>query len=1559
MVLLPCPDTFTRRATTLLLAVLLLPLSSGLGVATAASPAAQRDGLATAEQHTMGRSWQQPVPWPSFQGDEANSGHQQGALEPIDDPITLWDPLVALTGFGPILVDVSGNLKLANGTDAPPGGAVAWCVGSQMALRDARDGTLMWQVVLPAAAAGAPLGADLDADGRTELAVLTVEGQLRVYRPAMTYDGTSYVSDGNPQVDHLRFVAQPGASADEDGPKVIDLNADGTADLLAPADDALVAIDGAAPHGTLWNHTVLGDRPTTPAVLRQDGALLGIVIASVTIGPPNALHVEVLDAQGAPQWNRTLALGDPLPIGHHPSAALGDIDGDGEVDLVVVAPALVSGDGALWALDQSGAELWGGATPLVGATTAAPVLVNVSGDAASEVVVATSRSTGLGTSSRVSAINGSDGGPLWNHTIDRFPEPQTDGERLLGPLIAIAPGPGGAAQVLCRTDGGALIALNGSTGQERWSFEQGVTGQSGGIAAGDVTGDGLIDLALGSGLITQDIAALVIDPAAQLLSTATAEDGDALQLRAQVRNDGTRVALGVHLQAYDGYPEEVLPDGDVLVDLPPGSVVNHTFVFDAAGGGDHHLHVRVDPAMTIPQADRTDDEAVVILTVTSAFALAVDAQPRQVATFPGVSVSISATISNVGSIANVATLLWRDLPPGWVGTVEGGPFDLPVNGSIVVVANLSSPVGAGAQEVPLRLEARSTLHSSERARAELLAVVPRPTELLAWPDVAEVLTYREGFAVFDLWVVNAGLTNDTAHLGVSSDDSAWLFYPQVINHTLAPNGTWSISIIGRPPTDAADGETVSLSVAVFSEVDPSVVRYLSLRATVLFPDVEAVGLRLLRRDGAVVDDVDTHLVANRTFTVESTYRNTVPGLDTLQGIPLNLSLDGSTFLFTITEVAGSVATVLPFQHAIPTAGAHTVTLHLNAEGTMAELDGSNNQLQRSIEVRAEVPQDDYVVSGTVRYHGVPLADALVVIANERSLASVSLHTDPAGQYHANLSDLEGGYLEEDHIKVNATNGITTASVSFYAYSEDGGRTVDLDLVPGPFDFALGLDGNGFSALPGERVMVDGQLEQVGNGTNVLQIAVEGPQGWPAAILRVGTTPQKFITLSPGERANLSLELLVANGTTAGFIGQYSLLVTSLNDTTRRQTATIALEVRQRFGVHLEASLGPIHPGGTTSGSLHLQALGNGDETLHLLGTVGTGWSVLLTPINLTLAPTANATTALQVSAPAGIAPGSATLLLSATVEGTDPPVVHTLSVELQVVPFDFGVDVIIANPLTIAEPGDSRDFVVTIRNTGSGNETAHLAVVSSTGWSAKLLDGAALPWADVALEGGQSRDGLLRVVVPDEPMQRQSVLTISATLTDHPEISASENANVQVSAPDLELIGQIRIGGKVRATVPTGATTGVTLRVENAGNAAAFGVEVALLIDNTQVDGTTVDLPADEGAQVSLNWTPVVGTHNLTFIVNPTRAIKEFSYANNAQSIQVVVPAAGAGLDSLTLGIVAVLIVVVVVTLLLVLRRRAQQNAWDGTEEDDEVGEEEYWQEVAITRPRRHRTEEE
>jgi hypothetical protein len=184
-----------------------------------------------------------------------------------------------------------------------------------------------------------PACGDLDRDGDLEIVVLTRAGMLEVIRADGTFVAGSHF--------HVPLITTTVVDSDST-PALVDLNLDGTLEIVAGVGDRIFGIghDGALLAG--WPQAVTGQVVGSPAVADIDGDGQPEVVAASTAG---MIYVWRSNGISLTNWPKTTPGAAAVASG----PVLGDLNGDGNLEVMFSA---ADGKFHAWQFDGSAANGW-------------------------------------------------------------------------------------------------------------------------------------------------------------------------------------------------------------------------------------------------------------------------------------------------------------------------------------------------------------------------------------------------------------------------------------------------------------------------------------------------------------------------------------------------------------------------------------------------------------------------------------------------------------------------------------------------------------------------------------------------------------------------------------------------------------------------------------------------------------------------------------------------------------------------------------------------------------------------------------------------------------------------------------------------------------------------------------------------------------------------------------------------------------------------------------------------------------------------------------------------
>lgn len=1497
----------------------------------------------------------QDVPWPMYGRDARHTANGGNFARKLSDPLQLWNTPDSIDSHGMAVGNFSSNIQL-NQTPSYDRRVLhtVFAQNGLVTIAEATTGRTMWQAPLGGTLLGAPGLSDFNSNGKLDVVVTSALGNVSCYEPIIEWNGSAYSWNFNMSIQRL-WDRSLGAEASYSSPVLGDVAGDGVDDVVLCAGNELYVLFGQ--NGTVaWNATLPGNLATSPVLVNYGDGGLWVAAQSFNYTGISLerTHLTLFNDKGVESWSLSISLSNLLTTFLTlPSPAAADLNGDGFTEIAFISP-FEAGNGKLYAIKQDKGYLWS-PVQLKGQCEASPAIGDVNGDGTPDLVTASWNFSLPGDGKvHVGAVDGKNGTVLWSSTIDRFNEFLLTERAVASPALADLDRDN-RSDVVAGVFNGWIYGLSGNNGSTIWEFNGNRVSMTSSPAVADGQLDGFPEVFEDGLVLTERIADLVVSPSDISFTNSTPNEGDTVSVNAFVYNNGTKTVNNVTVLLSDIYDNTTVGTAQKLVNISAGDSAGATFSWSAQGGGVHRLQVTADPANVIDEISELNNQASKNITVRSHYTLDVSSPADTSYIDAGQEAAYFVKVHNAGDAPNPVNLTVSGLPPSWTPTLSATRFTLQANESSTVTVKIGSPAGANAGAYPANITARSETAPANRATIALvthirglfgLAIDPTTVSLNAMPD--DWITYTFN-------VSNTGNSDDTLLFSNTSPPNGWMAQLDEEQVSLPGRSNMLLKMLVHVPYNAVEGETATIEVRVRSSGDPSKSALALVQTTVVLPDLVVESVKFYRRDGVEADGSRLHLVDGGRAKINVTVRNLRENVQVV-GARVQVT-EGIVSLgqeiVPVIPLGGNASAGIDWQ---PAEGLHNLIATVNYDRQIAESDSGNDNMTASMMVKSRFATIAYMVTGTVTEQGgAPISQGAVMVSNLRTNQSQNYTTDKTGSYSADLNTMIGGYQEEDRITVAATDGITTCATAFFAYSEDGGKRVDIVLVPGPYDFYFTADKTVANTDPQVPAAFKLWFTNLGPNNNTLAVNLsELPADWTGSLENSSGIRTYLVMLGPASTDYMTLRLTPPKGARAASRAAVHLTAVSANDTKVSHFLDVSATVNQVFSVELTVDKGPaLKPGDSARYNITVRNTGNGNDTFDLNVTVPAVLTATLNRTSLGCGAFASATTFVEVSAPPTISPG--TFAMNVTARSRFAPVATEAKAGQNITVEMFSYRIQLTGGVDALMQQDVGTVNFSARNAGNVRETFSLAARPDTpgtlqgGWTYGIRRSGSVT-TFITLDAGELASLELWVDPPDEipGMNRVTFNVTGASTTDATQ-SASTMISLSIERPDLLPIGPF----KLSSTSPrAGDKVRMTVTVMNQG----FGDSppaVVRFFDGSKVMGevTTPMIGMDQQAVVQLNWTARDGSHTIKVEINPANAtsrVRELSYANNDVSTFVVVNAAS---PQIAWGIIAAFVVIVVAVggIYWYVSRKGPAGAGrdeeeeeeEGGEQDEEEGEEE------------------
>jgi uncharacterized membrane protein len=1492
--------------------------------------------------------------WPMFGKDAQHTANAGGFARRLSDPLLLWSTPDSIDSHGMSVGNFSPNIAL-NQTPSydRPTLHVAFAQNDLATIAEASTGRTMWQAPLGGLLLGAPVLADLNGNSRLDLVVTSSIGNVTCYEPDIVWNGSAYSWSTNMSYQRL-WEKSLGAEASYTSAAAGDVTGDGVDDLAVCAGHTLYVLNGQ--NGSVfWNASIPGNIATSPVLVRYGTGGLWVAVQSFkynyTSLSLDRTYLSLFNDNGVESWNKSVPLSLlPPTFPLLPSPAVADLDNDTVPDIAFVSP-LESGYGRLYACKQDGSLLIN-SVPLKGQAEAPPAIGDFNGDSIPDIVTASwNISFYNDIKTYVEAFDGRNGAQIWSGEIDRVGIAIEPESAWTGPAVADI-SRDGRPDVVLGLFNGRIYALNGTDGALMWEYNSTRASMISSPSLADIQLDGFPEVLQDGLVITERIGDMVIAPADISFSNDAPAEGTNVSVTAFVHNNGTKDLSGVVVAFSDFYDSGTVWSTQRIVNVSAGGSYGATVTWNARGGGQHRITATADPDNAIEEISELNNQASRGIAVASHYTLEVSCQANESYVDAGQEAAYLVRVRNAGDAANTVNLTVTGLAASWTSSLSQSRMTMQANESLTVTVRIDSPPDAAAGPYPANVTARSESSPANRASVVVTTRVrglfgvlidPRSNSSNAMPD--DWITY-----VFN--VSNTGNSDDTLLFSNTSPPAGWVVQLDQDQMALPGRSHMLLSMLVHPPYTASEGESATVQVTVSSTGDTTKSDMAVVKTTVVLPDLAVESVRFFRADGVEADGSRLHLVDGGNATINVTVRNIRENL-MLKSVWIEVTEGDVSIgheILSILPMGQNGSVEIPWR---PTEGLHTVAAFVDSGRSVSESNEDNNNMTGNMLVKSRITGGPYVVSGTVtREGGSPVSSASVTVENQRTGQVLAVGADSGGRYSASLNAISGGYQEEDTITVSASDGITTCSTSFFAYSEDGGKAVDIELKPGPYDFYLTAERTAINTNPQAPAVYRIWFTNLGTENNTLVVSLSPPAtGWAASLENSSGVKTGIVYLgpggSPGAADSMTLRVTPPAEALAGARQQLRVIAMSANQTGLQHYIDTNTTANQVFAADLSFEKGPsLKPGDSGHFNLTVRNAGNGNDTFDLAFTVPAGLAASLNRTSLSLGAFSSASTWMTVNASFSASPGVYNLNVTARSRLSPSAVEARGNLSVTVEPYTYKLQ--LNGGVDALEQEDVGTINFSARNAGNMRDTYSLTVRPDTpdtlpaGWSYSIRrNGTAASY--ITLEPGELAPLELVVEPPTEMPGMSSIrFNVTGASQTEPDKTATTILTLSIERPDLLIIKTVRASV---SSPKDGQKVKLSVTVMNQGIVDSPPVAVRFYDgDRTIGDATTSAIAVNAQADVSVNWTAKQGTRTIKASVNPTtnvtQQVWELSYANNDVTTSILVVSAGTEVSWAIIGGFAVVIVAVAGAYFYFSRKSRPKRRAGGEDEGEEGGDE-------------------
>lgn len=317
--------------------------------------------------------------------------------------------------------------------------------------------------------------------------------------------------------------------------------------------------------------------------------------------------------------------------------------------------------------------------------------------------------------------------------------------------------------------------------------------------------------------------------------------------------------------------------------------------------------------------------------------------------------------------------------------------------------------------------------------------------------------------------------------------------------------------------------------------------------------------------------------------------------------------------------------------------------------------------------------------------------------------------------------------------------------------------------------------NWHAVHPGNSTTYYLNVSNTGNVDDTIQLTMQG-----AASSWATLTPES-IELAGGAYQEITLDVDVPSDAEENTY-QIDITATSQNDTQKYDSVSTYtnVSIASVFGVSLTPDvLGKTtNPGQSVIYTINVQNTGNTQDTYSITKSGAKSEWGALSKTSVTLISGSSEDITFTVTVPADASNGDYPINVKATSQG-DPSTSQEIILTTTVEEINYGVELDPASQDETVEIGDSKEFTITVKNTGDVEEEISLSIITPQSYD----DWASLSQESMNLASGASKNVILTIDVPSSADAGDYTFTVKGVYTGDTSISDEAVVTLTVKVP--------------------------------------------------------------------------------------------------------------------------------------------------------------------------------